>query len=89
MNLQVMKWGVDLAMGVVFLFSGVTGILKFLVLLHVPVVSGSILPMAQISDVHDRAGTFLCLLVAVHLYLNRRWILSMTRKVLSGTTGIP
>lgn len=87
--MQVFKWGVDLVMGVVFLFCGVTGVLKFLVLFHVPGVGGAILPMAQISDIHDRAGIVLCLLVAVHLYLNRRWIVSMTGKVIAGTAGSP
>lgn len=87
MNLQIMKWGVDLAMGVVFLFSGLTGLLKYLFLIHFPGVSGLILPMALMSDIHDRAGLLLCILVAVHLYLNRGWILSMTQKVLSGTAG--
>jgi len=88
MNQQVLKWCADLAMGVVFLFSAVTGILKELFLLHVFGVSGPVLPMAYISDIHDRAGILLCILVAVHLFLNRGWILSMTRKVLSGTSGI-
>lgn len=86
MNLQVVKWCVDLAMGVVFLFSAMTGVIKYLFLVRLG--SGTtVLPMAMISDIHDRAGILLCILVAVHLILNRRWILSMTKKVLGGTTG--
>jgi hypothetical protein len=85
MNMQIVKWCVDLAMGVVFLFSAVTGLFKFMLLVRVPGIGSSVLPMALMSDVHDRAGIALCLLVAIHLFLNRAWILSMTRKILAGT----
>jgi hypothetical protein len=87
MNMQVVKWFVDLAMGIAFLFSAVTGIIKFMVLLHLAGSSAVILPVGMMSEVHDRAGIVLAILVLVHLVLNRAWILSMTRKVLAGTTG--
>jgi Domain of unknown function (DUF4405) len=86
-NIQVVKWCVDITMGIVFLFSAVTGIFKFTVLMRVSGFSGIVLPMALMSDIHDRAGIILCLLVAIHLFLNRAWILSMTRKILAGTTS--
>ncbi|MDD1681662.1 MAG: DUF4405 domain-containing protein [Methanoregula sp.] len=88
MNIQIVKWCADLAMGTVFLFSAVTGLIKFMLLMRVPGVSSIVLPMALMSDVHDRAGIALCILVAVHLFLNRAWILSMTKKVLAGTADI-
>jgi hypothetical protein len=88
-NMQVAKWCVDLGMGMTFLFSAVTGILKFTVLMRVSGITGIVLPMALVSDIHDRAGILLCLFVAVHLFLNRAWILSMTRKVLDGTVDKP
>jgi len=84
MNMQVVKWCVDLAMGIAFLFSAVTGTIKFMVLLRVAGFSAIVLPMAQMSEVHDRAGIILSILVLVHLVLNRAWILSMTRKILTG-----
>jgi hypothetical protein len=87
MNVQVMKWCVDLAMGIAFLFAAATGIIKLVVLWRVAGFSGVILPVALISEVHDRAGVALSILVLVHLILNRAWILSMTRKILSGTIG--
>ena len=86
MNIQVVKWCVDLAMGMVFLVCAVTGFFKFTVLMRLPGVTGIVLPMALMSDIHDRAGIALILIVALHLYLNRLWILTMTRKVLAGTT---
>jgi hypothetical protein len=87
MNMQVVKWCVDLAMGIAFLFCAVTGIIKFMVLARLAGFSEIILPVALISEVHDRAGIALSILVLVHLILNRAWILSMTRKIFSGTTG--
>jgi hypothetical protein len=85
MNMQLVKWCVDVAMGVVFLFSAVTGLFKFILLMRVFGISSIVLPMALMSDIHDRAGIALCLLVAIHLFLNRAWILSITKKVLAGT----
>lgn len=89
MNMQVVKWGVDVVMGIVFLFSALTGLFKFGVLVRLPVLADTALPMAFISDIHDRAGILLLLLVAVHLFLNRGWIVSMTRKILAGTADNP
>jgi len=87
MNMQVVKWGVDLAMGIAFLFCAGTGIIKFLFLMRAAGIPGLVLPMAQLSDIHDRAGIVLAFLVAIHLFLNRAWIVSMTKKVLSGQAG--
>ena len=87
MNMQVVKWCVDLGMGIAFLFSAATGVLKFTILMRISGFTDLILPMALVSDIHDRAGILLSLFVLVHLSLNRAWILSMTKKVLAGTTG--
>ena len=87
MNMQIVRWCVDLAMGTAFLFSAVTGFFKFALLMRVSGFTDIVLPMAFMSDIHDRAGIILSILVAVHLFLNRAWILTMTRKILAGTTG--
>ncbi|MDP3396635.1 MAG: DUF4405 domain-containing protein [Methanoregula sp.] len=87
-NMQVVKWCVDLAMGIVFLFSVVTGLFKFTLITRSFGLTDIVLPSAQISEIHDWAGITLCFLVAVHLFLNRAWILSMTRKMFAGTIGM-
>ena len=87
-NMQVVKWCVDLAMGIVFLFSVVTGLFKFTLLTRSFNLTDIVLPSAQISEIHDWAGITLCFLVAVHVFLNRAWILSMTRKMFAGTIGM-
>ena len=58
MNMQVVKWCVDLAMGIVFLFSVVTGFFKFTVLMRLSGLTDIVLPMALMSDIHDWAGDY-------------------------------
>ena len=84
MNMQVVKWYVDLGMGIFFLVSFITGIFKFTFLMRIFGLTSRVLPIAQMSTIHDWAGLFLGIFVAVHLVLNRAWILGMTRKVLAG-----
>ena len=84
-NMQVVKWCVDLAMGVLFLISFITGFFKFTLLMRIFGLTDVVLPLAQMSDIHDWSGLALCLLVAAHLILNRAWILSMTRKIVTGS----
>jgi hypothetical protein len=88
MNRQVVKWCIDLAMGVFFLISVSTGIFKFTLLVRAFGLTDIVLPLAFMSDIHDWSGITLSLLVAVHLVLNRAWIFSMTRKMVAGTIDI-
>jgi cytochrome b subunit of formate dehydrogenase len=85
MDRQLVKWCVDLAMGIAFLVSFITGLLKLTLLLRVLGLTFVMLPLARISDIHDWSGIVLGCCVAVHLFLNRRWIISTTKKVLSGS----
>ena len=84
MNRQVVKWGVDLAMGVSFLVCFITGMFKFTFFMRVSGLTSLVLPIAQMSTIHDWSGLALGFFVAVHLVLNRAWIMTMTRKVLTG-----
>ena len=84
MNLQLVKWTVDLAMGVAFLACFITGMFKFTYFMRLSGLTSLKLPIAQTSNLHDWSGLFLGLFVAVHLILNRGWIVAMTRKVLAG-----
>ena len=85
MNMQVVKWCVNIAMGAVFLTCFVTGFFKFTFLMRIFGLTDIVLPLALMSDIHDWAGIALGVLVALHLFLNRAWILSMTRKIFTGT----
>jgi hypothetical protein len=71
-------------MGGMFLVSFITGLVKFMILVRVPGLTGIVFPSAIMSTIHDWAGLFLGILVAAHLFLNRAWIMAMTRKILTG-----
>jgi len=86
MNTQMVKYGINLAMGIFFVISFFTGLLKFTLLLRITGLNMVVLPSALISDVHDWSGIFLCLFVWLHLFLNRRWMISMTKNMLHGTS---
>jgi len=83
--MQVIKYCVDLSMGIVFIICFVTGFFKFTALMHILGLSGIVMPLALMSDVHDWTGILLGVLVATHIILNVKWLVSMTRKIGKGT----
>ena len=87
MNLQVVRYCVDLSMGIVFLICFVTGLFKFTLLMRMLGLTGVVMPLALMSDIHDWSGVLLGIVVVVHVILNRGWILSMTKKLLGGAKG--
>jgi len=92
MDMQVVRWITDLLMGISFLVSFCTGLLKFTILMRVLGLTFVVLPLASISDVHDWSGIVLGCLVVFHLFLNRRWIVAMTKKMIlrgKGTIPVP
>lgn len=84
MKRNVIRWGIDLVMGCAFAVSIVTGLIKLTVLLRLLKPSHLILPTARISDIHDGAGVILGACICLHLFMNRHWIITMTRQVLKG-----
>ena len=84
MKTQVLIWVVDLLMGIAFLVCFVTGLLKYTVLLQLSGLNNVVLPSAFLSDLHDQSGILLGVLVFIHLYLNRKWIVTMTRRIVAG-----
>jgi hypothetical protein len=43
-----------------------------------------VLPLALMSDTNDWAGFARDFFVSAHLFINRAWIITMTRKILTG-----
>ena len=89
MDSQTAKWIVNVLMGAVFLVSFCTGVLKFTLLMRGLGLTSIVLPLARISDIHDWAGLVLGIFVAIHLFLNRAWILTMTKKMIARAAGSP
>ena len=83
------KWLVDLLMGITFAICFITGLLKYTGMLQLTGLDTVILPEALISNLHDWSGILLGLFVFFHLFLNRRWIISTTRKILGGSRKEP
>ena len=87
MNMQVVRWCLDLGMGVMFLVSFITGFFKFTFLIRALGLTDLVLSLALMSDVHDWSGLALGFFVAAHLFVNRRWISGRTRTLLAGAMG--
>jgi hypothetical protein len=80
------RWAADLGMGITFLVTFITGLFNWTLLMRSLGLTGIVLPLALMSEVHSWAGLLLGAFVAVHLFINRAWIVAMTRKVLAGGT---
>jgi hypothetical protein len=83
-QIVTIKWCVDLGLGITFVVSFTTGLIKFSLFQRMLGLNELPLPMAFISDIHDWTGIALGVFVAVHLFLNRQWIMTMTKKILFG-----
>lgn len=76
------KYYVDVALAISFLVCFVTGVMKlpgFVRFFHRAAID---MPTDVITGLHDGTGILLGLLVLIHLFLNRRWIVSVTRRTL-------
>ena len=87
MNMQLAKWCIDVTMAIVFIICFITGLFKFTVLMRMLGLTGLVFPLALMSDIHDWSGVVLGLLVAIHLIINRRWIITVTKKILAGAAN--
>jgi hypothetical protein len=83
-NMQVVRWGVDVAMGFTFLVTLITGLFNWTLLMRTLGLTDIVLPLALMSEIHSWAGPLLGALVGIHLFINRAWILATTRKILTG-----
>jgi hypothetical protein len=84
MNMKVVRWCLDLGMGIFFIVSFITGFFKFTLLMRIFGFTDIVLPLALMSDIHDWSGLALGFFVAAHLFMNRQWIKTMTGKILRG-----
>ncbi|MDD1689669.1 MAG: DUF4405 domain-containing protein [Methanoregula sp.] len=84
MDRNKLLYATNVLMGLFFITSFVTGLLKFTLLLRLSGLNQLLLPSALISDIHDWSGILMGLFVCLHLYMNRRWIITMTRNIVHG-----
>lgn len=81
---QTVRWGIDIAMGITFLVTFITGLFNWTLLMRTIGLTNVVLPLALMSEIHSWAGPLLGFFVAVHLFVNRAWIIATTRKILRG-----
>lgn len=83
--MQMVRWCVDVSMGATFLVTVITGLFNWTLLMRTSGLTGIVLPLALMSEIHSWAGPLMALLVFVHLYINRAWIFATTKKIFSGS----
>ena len=83
-DMQFIRWCIDLGMAVLFVVTFVTGLFKWTLLMRTLGLTDLVLPVALMSNIHDWAGFLLGFMVVLHLYVNRVWIISTTKKMLAG-----
>ncbi len=79
MNRNTLNYLVDLCAVVSFLVVFVTGVVKMPGLKNTFM---DVLPMSEVSWLHDWVGILLGVLVFIHLLLHWRWVVSTTRRLL-------
>jgi hypothetical protein len=84
MRRVVLKYGIDVAMLVVFILCFVTGVFKFPSVLHLVWGGARLSPLLFLTRVHDLTGVILGILVLAHLAVNWTWIVAMTRRLMAG-----
>ncbi len=81
------KYIVDVGLAVSFILCFITGVIKFPGFLRAIDATRHVLPMRDLTLIHDWTGILMGLLVAVHLVLNYRWIVAMTRQIFGKKRG--
>ena len=82
--MQMVRWIVDMTMGATFLVTVITGLFNWTLLMRTLGLTDIVLPLALMSEIHSWSGPLLALLVFIHLFINRAWILATTKKILFG-----
>jgi len=81
MNRQELNYFIDLGLIVTFFGVFITGILKFRYIKSLLGLDSLILPMKDISTIHDWSGLIMGLLVLAHLVLHFKWLKCMTQNI--------
>jgi cytochrome b subunit of formate dehydrogenase len=75
----IIKYVIDIGLAVAFLLNVITGILKFPALTSYFKFVFRSISSYNLALIHDWSGIALVVLVLVHLILNFRWIVGMTK----------
>ena len=82
MNKAKVNYIVDILLCISFLLVAVTGVIKLRFIMDALGLTWSTGPMPTLSFIHDWSGVIMAILVVVHIALNWRWLVCMTRAML-------
>ncbi|MFH1474214.1 MAG: DUF4405 domain-containing protein [Candidatus Aenigmatarchaeota archaeon] len=82
MNINIIKYVVNVGLIIVFFAISVTGLVKFPGLVQYIGMNRGSLPMYEINLIHEWSGVVMVLLVLIHFILNIKWMIVMTKKLL-------
>jgi len=78
---SLINYGVDIGLMISFLIVFITGIIKFRGFTSWTQINPRILPLYQISILHDNAGILALLFSTIHLFLHRKWLLKTAKSL--------
>ncbi|MBW2978148.1 DUF4405 domain-containing protein [Candidatus Woesearchaeota archaeon] len=84
MDKTKLKYFVDVGLAISFFVSLITGIFKFPGLTQYFTAAFRLIPHYYMSRIHDWSGLVMGSLVFVHLILNWKWIVAMTKRYIGG-----
>ncbi len=82
MDRNKLRYLVDLCLALTFFLCFFTGVAKFPGFLRAIGILGVIAPIRDLSLIHDWSGVAMGVMVMIHLALNYRWIVGMTRAII-------
>jgi len=84
MNKAKLNYWVDIGLAISFFICFITGLIKWPGLIKIIGVSTyKVLHVRNISVLHDWSGLIMGLLVLIHLALHWKWIVCMTKDIVS------
>jgi hypothetical protein len=88
MNKLTVSYFINIALIILVLIIVITGLTRFPEFLGIFGINyaalASFLPIYQMRLIHDWSGVLFVILVILHLAINCRWVVSMTRKMFGG-----
>jgi cytochrome b subunit of formate dehydrogenase len=79
MNRSILNYFIDIGLAITFFAVFITGILKFRELAQLFGYNTVVLPVKELSTIHDWSGLIMGILVLIHLILHWNWLKCMTK----------
>jgi hypothetical protein len=84
MDKTIINYTVDVGMGITFILTAITGIIKFRQLWTFLGINQMNIFFKNINTIHDWSGIILAAFVLIHLILHFKWIVCITKGFFKG-----